>query len=135
MVCLSLASVALAGCNRYPDRAAVSGEIKFAGGQPIVSGVIEFSALDDALVSGAPIVTGKYYVPRDKGLKPGKYRVRINAPDSGGVAPSGAPGQTMPATAALARELVPPKYNLESKIEVKVANTDNQVFNFTIETN
>src|SRR5690606_3044393 len=124
----------LLGCGGPNDRAAVSGEVKLADGQSIAQGVIEFSGLDQTLVAGATIEGGKYYVPREKGLKVGRYRVRINAPEpqANTVAPDGFPGEFR---SQLPKELIPPRYNRDSEVEVTVPDTSDQTFNLTIETN
>jgi hypothetical protein len=132
VVCLSGLFV-VAGCNRHPDRAAVAGEVKMADGRPIESGMIEFSGLDQTLVTGATITAGKYQVPRAKGLKVGKYRICINAPDRqpDPAAAAGFPGEFR---SRLPKELIPPRYNRDSQIEVAVPDTNDQRFDFTIET-
>ena len=132
VVCLAVAIGVLPGCNRYPDRASVSGEVKFADGKPIAAGMIEFDGLDQKLTTGAPIQAGQYFVPQAHGLKAGKYRVRIYAPETAGAARAGGPPGAS-GNLELPKDLVPPRYNLKSKLEVNVADTKSQTFNFTIE--
>ena len=70
-------------CNRGKnlDLQEVSGSVSLDS-QPLGNGTIQFSPLDkDGLASGSAIVEGKYRIPREKGLPPGKYTVRISAAD------------------------------------------------------
>jgi hypothetical protein len=77
----------LSGCSDpFAGRQAVSGTVNFKGG-PLKTGIIMFEPQDKQDTSaGAPIEKGSYSIPRQKGLKPGKYLVRISAGD--GITPA-----------------------------------------------
>src|SRR5947208_1033001 len=70
----------LAGCSGDPqNRQEITGEVTLTG-QPIEDGIITFSPVDGQQTGdGASIIKGKYKIPREKGLSPGKYRVSIIA--------------------------------------------------------
>src|SRR5437879_2607640 len=70
------------GCaDSYGGRQAVSGRVILEG-QPLKSGSIHFEPLDGQdTTGGSGIENGEYHVPRQNGLKPGKYLVQLTAPD------------------------------------------------------
>ena len=78
----TLALIAFTGCGRIADKSAIRGTVKFKKGEVVDQGSIEFSPVDPKAgnQSGARIADGAYEVPQDKGLRPGKYIVRISAP-------------------------------------------------------
>lgn len=64
------------GCGG-PDKRAVSGSVTLEG-KPLDEAVIMFVPIDiQAGKTGAAIKQGRYEVPRDVGLLPGRYRVEI----------------------------------------------------------
>lgn len=68
--------VGAAGCGG-PTRRAITGSVSLDG-QPIDEAVIMFVPLDArGRKTGAPITEGRFEVPRDVGLIPGRYRVEI----------------------------------------------------------
>jgi hypothetical protein len=131
-----IAAVALAGCSadQYAGRMAVSGAVTLAG-QPLKDGSIIFVPLDaQGTESGAAITAGAYTVPRESGLKPGKYLVRITAgdgrtPDT--EAEAAAPGGS---TNIVSVDLVPADWNTRSKHEVEVKADGANKFDFNIPT-
>src|SRR5262245_24328187 len=78
--CVALSLVL--GCGPKSDRLAVSGAVTLDG-TPLEAGSIRFDSSGGQKVvsSGALIKGGEYYVPQEKGLPPGKYRVQITSPD------------------------------------------------------
>src|SRR5262245_29077118 len=80
---LVLATMSL-GCGTRSGLAAVKGRVKFKNGETINRGTIEYAGTDSAKTtqSGARIVDGAYEIPAEKGLRAGKYVVRIYAPAS-----------------------------------------------------
>jgi hypothetical protein len=84
--------------------------------------------------SGAVITQGKYTLPREKGLPPGKYRVVINAvkPGTGGeLAAGGMPGdEEGPAP----EELIPPEWNTESQHFIEIDSSGSTEFTHEIVT-
>jgi hypothetical protein len=125
---------AVEGCNNFDGRAEISGKVTFKKGEPIKRGSIEFSPVDGGKVhSGARIADGIYAIPREKGLKAGKYLVRIYAP-SGLLSANGAPGHGgAGAGAKLPEETVSPKYNTDSQLTVEVGSEAKQEFDFMVE--
>jgi hypothetical protein len=131
---LMLSAITL-GCGARSDLAAIKGRVKFKNGEAINRGSIEYDRTDPAAAfqSGARIVDGAYEIPREKGLRPGKYIVRINAASallSGNDAPgSGGPGRA----GKLPEETVSQKYNSQSNLVVEVTDEAMQTFDFEVE--
>jgi hypothetical protein len=128
-------SICAVGCGPKTDKAAIKGTVKFKDGRTITRGVIEFTPLGSAsgggpaTTSGSRIVDSAYEVPPGKGLRPGKYRVRINAA-SGFPTAQGGPGAAL----TLPKEIVSAKYNEDSKIEIEVRpNMAEETFDFEVE--
>lgn len=131
-----LLATTLIGCAACGDphdgRQAVSGSVTFQG-KPLDRGTITFlpASPDLPTQSGAAIAGGKYSIPRDKGLVPGKYKVAINSPDgrtpdAGGDAPPGPSGNFA------SKDRIPPAYNLDSKEEVEVKRGGSNTFDYKI---
>jgi hypothetical protein len=127
----TLALVAFMGCGHGPNKSAINGTVKFKKGDVVDQGAIEFSPVDPKAgnQSGAPIADGAYEIPQGKGLRPGKYIVRISAP-SGLLSGQGAPGA---GKMELPKERVSEKYNTKSKLEVEVKPELSQTFNFDVD--
>ena len=77
------------GCGHNgSDLQAVSGTVSLDS-QPLDSGSIQFCPMErNGLTSGASIVNGEYHIPREKGLPPQKYTVRISSADQTNVSQS-----------------------------------------------
>jgi hypothetical protein len=123
----------LSGCGPSgPQRQPVTGKVLYKN-QPLDGeGVIHFEPLDgQGSKSGAIVLNGEYRIPQDKGLFPGRYRVRIYGGDglSGGgkAEPSGPrPGFTP------GKERIPPRYNRTSEIVKEVKDGEPNQFDFSI---
>jgi hypothetical protein len=127
---LLLACGILAGCGgNAGGKLAVSGAVSIKG-QPIDEGTINFSPKDNGPGSfaGALIKYGKYSIPAEQGLLPGAYAVRISAPEKQAAKVEEAPGQAGP----VAKDRVPPQYNVNSKLEFEVKAGANNQFNFDV---
>jgi hypothetical protein len=91
-----------------------------------VGGVIVFSPAEEIVSGpeireGAAIQNGRFLLSRRVGLIPGKYRVAVYAAPPKH-APSKADGH--PAKdEAVAADLIPARYNSESKLEVEITAT------------
>jgi hypothetical protein len=74
------ATAALGGCGQESTRLAVEGQVTF-NGAPLPDGKISFTPLagTSSPTAGATIRDGNFAVPRDKGLRPGSFRVEIRA--------------------------------------------------------
>ena len=136
---LMLSAISL-GCGARSDLAAIKGRVKFKNGEAINRGTIEYARTDPAgtNLSGARIVDGAYEIPREKGLRAGKYVVRIYAPASL-LSPQGAqgpPGTRPPGSGKQALQLpeerVSPEFNSQSKLVVEVSPEPMQTFDFEV---
>ena len=120
--------VLLAGCGPGDPRLAVSGTVTFKG-QPLNQGRIEFHPPENkGTMSGAVIQNGRYEIPRDTGLAPATYEVRIYSYDEKGATAAGIPGE--PGLGF--KERIAKKYNAAStlKADVKRGNT---TFDFSVD--
>jgi len=130
---LAMAGFAVSGCGDGPSgQSAVSGTVNFKG-QPLDQGTITFMPLskETPTQSGTGIKNGKYEIPKDKGLAPGKYRVSISSgdgktPDPSSDAPPGPSGNFS------SKERIPAKYNTESTQDVEVTRSGPNKFDFDI---
>ena len=138
---LAITLTMLLGCG--PDnplgRLPLSGEVTLDGA-PVVLGSIQFEPTgDDGLASGARIENGDFSTDAPQGLPPGRYLVRIFYPESQAPAEQGiaAPGAESTGAAtgfAVARELIPPVYNITSEQYVEVTAEGENRFVFQINT-
>lgn len=110
-------------------RVPVTGVITLKG-VPLDDGTIEFSS--PSVKSGASIIKGKYSMPADQGLTPGKYKVMITAGDGKTPAdsPDGMPGPT--GANIISKDRIPAEYNTNSTQEVTVTDKGPNKFDFTI---
>lgn len=127
-----LSLTVLAGCGDPMNRQEVSGEVRLKG-TPIDDGVINFAPLDNqGTGEGASIVKGKYHIPKEKGLSPGKYRVAIYA--GNGLSGEGNASPDSPnAGKKVAKERVPPEFNEKSKVVKEVTSGGPNKFDFDIQ--
>jgi hypothetical protein len=117
------------GCGPGDPRLGVSGTVTFKG-QPLDQGRIEFHPPENkGTMSGAVIQNGRYEIPRDKGLNPATYEVRIYSYDEKGGTAGAIPGE-----AGLGfKERIAKKYNgppSTLKAEVKPGHT---TFDFSVD--
>lgn len=114
------------GCGPADGRLKVTGEV-LLGGAALDTGSIRFTRTDgeSPYSSGAMIRDGEFLIPRDKGLLPGVYNLQISSPDTSGptVDVGGVP---------IARERIPPKYNVDSVESVEVSAEGSNHFKFDI---
>ena len=126
-VAMTIVALFATGCNRGGgDRCSVDGAVTMAG-QPVDGGNIQFAPLAAGQVSasGAVIEAGKYAIPRQSGLVPGKYRVRIYWPVKVGT--QQAPNNPPP------KERVPAKFNVSSELTAEVWPGSENTFNFALQ--
>ncbi len=128
IVCLLMGSITGCGAGNN-GRLPVSGVITLKG-EPLDDGTIEFSS--SSVKSGASIIRGKYSMPADQGLSPGKYKVMITAGDGKTPAdsPDGMPGPT--GANIISKDRIPAEYNTNSTQEVTVTDKGPNKFDFTI---
>jgi hypothetical protein len=139
LIALMLAPIN-SGCGARSDLAAIKGRVKFKNGETINRGTIEYASANSAAAnqSGARIVDGAYEIPREKGLRAGKYVVRIYAPASlwSPQGAAAAPGTRPPGGGGHALKLpedrVSPEFNSQSKLLVEVTHEAVQAFDFEV---
>jgi hypothetical protein len=127
------AAAALAGCagNSGPRRCAVSGEVKWRG-QPLDQGAITFLPDEPSLGSsgGALIKEGRYSIPAQNGLLPGRYKVLVTSADRKGVIdPDALPGPAGP----VPKDRVNPKYNAQTTLTAEVKAEGPNTFNYDVD--
>lgn len=121
---------ALVGCGSSSDLKEVTGTVQLKK-KALDFGEIQFHP-EDANAGNqarAEIENGAFKVPAAKGLKPGKYRVIISAPDrkvtaGADEAPGGAPPPP--------KERIPARFNSASKEIVEVTTSGPNKFDFDI---
>ena len=128
------------GCNANPRQRHAIGGVVTLDGKTLANGSIEFVPQDpNGISSGAVIKNGSYAIATIKGLSPGKYLVRIYATayesDQKGAAaaspaPPGPPG--LGGRSGKSMDLIPPKYNAQSKTYVDVVLKGDNRFDFTL---
>jgi hypothetical protein len=117
----ALLAAATVGCSdQYGGRQAVSGKVTVKGAA-LKQATIEFIPQDGQDTrGGSPVVDGAYSIPRDAGLKPGKYLVRLTAGD--GKTPQAEEEIAGPGGSSniVSFDLIPPEFGVASKKEVTV---------------
>jgi hypothetical protein len=112
---LALFSVTFAGCGPENKRRAVSGTVTFRG-EALETGSISFlTAAGPA--GGALIRDGKFQLPAEQGLEPGKYKVTISSPKGEG---ERTPEQIAAGASVPAKEQIPAKYNRDTTLNLEV---------------
>src|SRR5439155_5234619 len=114
-------------------RHAISGTVN-VDGVPLEKGRISFQPIEKQPTSEGGVITGgKFNIPREHGLVPGKYRVEVNAAVPG---PAGKqdieaqPGMPPPPP----KEMIPPEWNVASEHTLEVKKEGPFVFPFEIST-
>lgn len=120
-----LASFASVGRQRH----AVAGRVTWQG-QPLENGIISFRPLEDQpFESGATIQQGAFTIPREKGLVPGRYRVRIHASKADPSLPPPAEGDRDMRPGV---EVLPKKYNSASELTAEVGSWGSSTVSFEL---
>jgi len=130
---LLAALLAVPGCaDSHGGRVAVSGKVTVKG-QPLKDASISFEPLDGQDTrGGGGVADGAYAIPRDAGLKPGKYLVRLSAGDGktpAGGDEAGGPGGS---TNIVSVDLIPPDYGVSSTQKVTVTAAGPNAFDFDL---
>jgi len=128
------------GCAESDGRQPLAGSVTFQG-QPLDLASIDFTRTDPSnppVHSGAIIQNGKFAIPREASVPPGRYRVVISA----GAPPSTATDQVAPGAESRtksagvnpfqARERIPPRYNEASELFVEVTRGGPNHFEFAL---
>lgn len=122
-----LLSFALSGCGAGKP-CSVSGKVKYAG-EAVKTGSLRFDPVGDTPgeVGKAQITNGEYKIPRDAGMKAGKFLVSIYATRETGksVTPAekleGGSGGPMKEVV----QYIPSKYNTKSTLTVELQADEN----------
>jgi hypothetical protein len=126
----------LMGCGGGDNlpREEISGSVA-VDGKPLESGLITFQPDGtEATQSGASVVQGKYTIPRDQGLVPGKYKVTITAAGNTPEKPVDTlTNNNMPGMPPIpAKEVIPSSYNAQSLLTAQVKAGSKNEFNFNL---
>jgi hypothetical protein len=120
---VAIVAINFVGCGHSDGitRVVVNGNVRLSG-SPVVHGQIRFipQAGTKGPVSIAEILDGKYSYRKSGGVPIGQHRVEILAWDPTVPFPTG-PGQATP------EQLVPKKYNVDSKTIVSLDDSSNPV--------
>jgi len=112
-------------------RHAISGTVKIDG-KPLDTGNISFQPIDGQNTAGGGTISdGRYHVPREGGLVPGKYAVIINSPvpgTGGGADENSLPGDPP----APPKEMIPAEWNSESEHTIEVKSEGPFDFDFDV---
>jgi hypothetical protein len=117
--------VGTGGCGG-PVRRAVAGRVTLDG-RPLDEAVVMFMPLGEGgLKTGGPITAGRYAVPRDVGVLPGRYRVEIadDPPIEAAVPPE--KRRSRP------RRQVPPAYSAASPLTIEITADGPAEFDFEL---
>jgi hypothetical protein len=132
---LAVALAFVAGCSSGDDRVEVTGTVALKG-SPIKDGTISFEPLEGQKTRAtATIAAGEFSIPKETGLSPGKYLIRVSAGDGktavNPVDPDHPPGPGG-GTNIISKELVPSDWNVKSKQERTVTKESPNRFEFVI---
>lgn len=112
-------ALSFVGCNNQgAGLYEVTGEVYF-NGELLDQGTIRFDPDDPQTSSGggATIEKGKYTIPKERGLKPGHYTIRVSSGNPEKMErPKEAPGEARP----VAEDRIPPTWNVASTNKVEV---------------
>ena len=139
IVLLAASAALLTGCDSYGlQRAAVSGSVNLDG-KPLETGVIRFVPSGDTKgpVAQATVHEGQYSLARDHGPVVGQHRIEIEAIDHFGfeLDDEAAYAQHMKTKRRrLPPNPVPKQYNRDSKLSRQVTSTEDQQFDFELDT-
>ena len=129
---LFLCALALVfGCEQQGTRRTVSGAVNWKNA-PLDQGTITFNtdSTPPTTAGGARIDNGRYSLPAEMGLEPGKYRVQISSVEGVSVTPEEyAAGKVVPPP----KERLAPQYNVQSTLTIEVTKDGKNQFDFNVE--
>jgi hypothetical protein len=128
ILALFAAGIALAGCSGASDnlpRQPLAGRV-LLDGKPLSHGTIMFypeevsTRQHETVPSGNAIVNGWFFIPRDKGPVPGKYKIAVSS-EKRAKHPTrtdreDSPGNMEPP----AEEAIPARFNANTELEVEI---------------
>lgn len=130
---LAAVLVLAAGCGDGLNRQGVSGTVSYKG-KPIVKGTVTFAPAESGGVTQVTteIEDGRFSVPKDKGVVPGKYVLRFEAIEKL-VYGAAVPGEAPPPPKDLGQQKLPAKYGANSKYQVDVTAGHENVFDVKLD--
>jgi hypothetical protein len=119
------AGLAGPGCSIDDDdmpRQSIAGVIRLDG-QLLPKGIVYYypqvaTSGRQAVMGGSMIRNGRFSIPRDLGLMPGKYKVAIFSTIVGRKKKDKDPAKAQPPEP----ERIPPKYNSQTQLEIEVSD-------------
>lgn len=131
MLVLGAALAVVAGCGGAPETVQVSGKVTFDGA-PVDDGQIEFEPQGSGRMAFAIVSAGQYATPKDRGVQPGKYLVRITASRSTGKTAEADAFIRDEEAATINEQFLPAKYNSASQLEIEIKPTGAIEHNFEL---
>ena len=128
---LGAALAVVAGCGGAPETVQVSGKVTFDGA-PVDDGQIEFEPQGAGRMAFAIVSAGQYATPKDRGVQPGKYLVRITASRSTGKTAKTDAFIRDEAAATINEQFIPAKYNSTSQLEIEITPSEAIEHNFEL---
>jgi hypothetical protein len=121
----------VAGCGSSgPKLYRVTGTVKYKS-EPIKNGTISFRSLDGMYAATGNLVNGEYDIAESAGLPEGKYQVAVTSPDPKGPAAPAA-GEMPGDSTAVAKDLIPAKYNAKSELSAEIKAQPRNEVNFDL---
>ncbi len=130
---ISLLSVpgTLSGCQSAVSQVAVNGAVTFDS-EPVEDGQVAFEPLSAGKMHFGVITNGKYSIPREYGLPPGQYRVRITASRSTGKLAQTNSFISEDMSREIKDEFIPAKYNTASELTITVEPVAEETHDFLL---
>jgi hypothetical protein len=125
--CLAVTMLWFAGCGGT-DRRPLVGSVTLDN-KPLPTGLIQFEPAEgDGRATGAVIAAGRYEIPANLGLPPGRYRVRIQAVEEAAPAPpDAAPGDVF---LPPGKDLIPARYNAATELSAEITPSGGSAHDF-----
>ena len=125
--------IVLGGCGQGIERVPVSGMVSFDG-EPIEDGQISFEPLAEGKMEFGIITGGKYSIPKEYGLVPGEYLVRITGNRSTGkqAEQNSFYDASEGGSLDIKEQYIPLKFNSGSKLVVNIEAEEKLEKDFTI---
>lgn len=125
-------SAFLIGCGPGNELGRVPiGGIVTLDGQPLDRGSVSFEPVGEGTSSGATITNGTFEIPEEKGLPPGKYKVRVFSSAGEAAAPEDQPpGESN----VIEKERIPKSWNTATDQEIEVNESGENQYTFDIKT-
>jgi len=130
-VLLLLITLTLAACSSEPSKVAVSGTVTYDN-QPVEDGQVAFEPVAGGKMQFGIIADGRYAIPKQYGLVPGEYIVRITASRPTGKLAETDAFLTEETSLEINEQFLPSKYNSASTLTVDIADADQVTHDFAL---